>query len=66
MKPTEEQHNIKSYYKIIGSFYPVLRLLFPNHVSTLREVALAMINSVLKGYSKQILEIKDIKSLAKS
>jgi len=66
MKPTEEQHNIKSYYKIIGSFYPVLKVLFPNQVSTLREVALAMLNSVLKGYPKQILEVKDIKSLAKA
>jgi uncharacterized protein YbjT (DUF2867 family) len=66
MKPTEEQHNIKSYYKIIGSFYPVLKVLFPNQVSTLSEVALAMINSVLKGYPKQILEVKDIKSLAKA
>ena len=66
MKPTEEQHNIKSYYKVIGSLYPVLKVLFPNQVSTMSEVGLAMINSVLKGYSKQILEIKDIKSLAKA
>jgi hypothetical protein len=32
----------------------------------MREVGLAMINSVLKGYPKQVLEIKDIKSLAKA
>jgi uncharacterized protein YbjT (DUF2867 family) len=65
MKPTPGQKNIKSYYKIIGGLYPLLLMLFPNHVSTLREVGLAMINSVIKGYDKQILEIKDIKLLAK-
>jgi hypothetical protein len=30
------------------------------------EVGLAMINSVLKGYPKQILEVKDINALAKA
>ncbi len=64
MQPTPGQQNIKAYYKAIGWFYPALRVLLPNHVSTMREVGLAMINSVLKGYPKQVLEIKDIKSLA--
>ena len=66
MKPTPGQINIKSYYKVIGGLYPLLRALFPNQVSTMKEVGLAMINSVLKGYPKQILEIKDIKALAKA
>jgi uncharacterized protein YbjT (DUF2867 family) len=66
MKPTAGQKNIKSYYKAIGWLYPGLVILFPNQVSTLREVGLAMINSVLKGYPKQVLEIKDIKALARA
>ena len=66
MKPTPGQKNVKSYYKIISWLYPVLRAVFPNQVSTMGEVGQAMINSVLKGYSKQILEIKDIKVLAKA
>ncbi|HEY4789351.1 MAG TPA: NAD-dependent epimerase/dehydratase family protein [Bacteroidales bacterium] len=65
MKPTPGQKNIKAYYKIIGGLYPVWRVLFPGQISTMREVGLAMINSVRKGYSKQILEIRDIKALAK-
>jgi hypothetical protein len=32
----------------------------------MREVGLAMINSVLKGYPKQVLEIRDINSLARA
>lgn len=66
MKPTPGQLNIKWYYKALGSLYPILRLLFPNHVSTMRDVGLAMINSVLKGYPKQILEIRDINSLGRA
>ncbi len=66
MKPTPGQKNIKGYYKVLGSLYPLFKVIFPNLVSTMSEVGQAMINSVLKGYSKKILEIKDIKSLAKS
>jgi len=65
MKATLGQENIKSYYKYIGALYPLLRILFPNQVSTLREVGLAMINSILKGSSTQILEVKDINALGK-
>jgi uncharacterized protein YbjT (DUF2867 family) len=66
MRPIPGQRNIKSYYKLIGWMYPLLRVLLPNQVSTMRDVGLAMINSVLKGYPKQVLEIKDINSLARA
>jgi uncharacterized protein YbjT (DUF2867 family) len=66
MRPTPGQHNIKSYYKVIGWMYPLLRVLLPNQVSTLSDVGLAMINIVLKGYPKQVLEIRDINSLARA
>ncbi|MDN3547450.1 NAD-dependent epimerase/dehydratase family protein [Mucilaginibacter aquaedulcis] len=64
MKPTAGQKNVKSFYKIMGSLYPLFLFLFPNNVSTMREVGLAMINSVLKGYPNQLLEVKDVKKLA--
>jgi uncharacterized protein YbjT (DUF2867 family) len=60
MKPTALQTNVKSYYKAIGWLYPLLRMAFPNHVSTLRDVGRAMIHCVIQGYPKQILEVKDI------
>ena len=66
MKPSEGQKNVKGYYKVISSLSPVLKLLFPGQIITIREVGQAMINSVLKGYSKQVLEIKDIKALAEA
>jgi uncharacterized protein YbjT (DUF2867 family) len=64
MKPTPGQRNIKSYYTWIGWLYPILRMLLPNQVSTMRQVGLAMINSLLTGYTKQILEVKDINAVA--
>jgi uncharacterized protein YbjT (DUF2867 family) len=64
MEPTPGQKNIKWHYKMIGWLYPVLHLLFPNQVSTMRDVGLAMIHSVLKGYPKQVLEVSDINALA--
>jgi hypothetical protein len=37
----------------------------PKFVSTLKELGLAMINSVLYGYEKPVLEVKDIVELSK-
>ena len=45
--------------------YPFLRFAFSGTVSTLAELGLAMIHSVTRGYDKQILEVKDIVTLAK-
>lgn len=66
MKPTRGQKNVKGYYKIISALFPVFRLLFPNNTCTVAKVGQAMINSVFKGYPKQILEVKDIKLLAEN
>jgi uncharacterized protein YbjT (DUF2867 family) len=66
MKPTAGQKSIKNIYKFIGLLYPFFRVFFPKQLLTLHEVGLAMINTVTKGYPKQILEIKDIRELAKA
>ena len=65
MLPAKGARNVPGYYKVFRYLYPVLRRLFPNHVSTLKEVALAMINTAIYGYEKQILEVKDLVQLAK-
>lgn len=62
MKPYKEQKNVKTIFKIVGLIYPKL---FPNSSLTLGEVGRAMIKSVIDGYDKQVLEVKDIKELAK-
>jgi len=43
----------------------LLRSRFPNFVCTLKEVGIAIINTVRKGYSKSVLEVADIVALAK-
>ena len=65
MKATTGQQNIKSYYHLIGWMYPLLRILMPGNILTLQEVGQAMVNSVTEGFDRQILEIKDIRELAK-
>ena len=64
MKPFKEQKNLKGYNKLIWILYPIFRLFLPS--CTLREVGLAMINAVVKGYGKPVLEVADIKELAKA
>jgi uncharacterized protein YbjT (DUF2867 family) len=66
MKATPGQKNIKSYYRYFAWLYPIGRALYPAGFCTLREVGLAMIQAASKGYSTQILEVKDIVTLAKS
>jgi len=61
---TEGQRNVPSYYKYFALLIPVLYRVLPTHGCTMREVGLAMISSVLVGYPKQVLEVKDIKALA--
>lgn len=65
MRPLPGQQHVQSFYKLMGRTYPVLNALFPRNVSTLEEVGLAMINSVLHGYPKSVLEVPDIRELAR-
>lgn len=60
MKATPGQKNIKSYYTWIAWLYPIGRVLYPSGFCTLQEVARAMVNAAIKGYPKQILEVRDI------
>lgn len=64
LHPTKGLKNILPYYKYITWLYPVVRKVFPQFASTLAELGLAMINTVLVGYDKPILEVKDIVKLA--
>ncbi|HEX6429890.1 MAG TPA: NAD-dependent epimerase/dehydratase family protein [Niastella sp.] len=66
MKPTKGLKNTLKGYMFFAWLYPVLRPLFPNFVSTLQELGLAMINVTIRGYDKPVLEVKDIVKLAQS
>ena len=62
MKPFKGQQNVKGIYRPIIWIFASL---FPKKTLTLKQVGQAMINAVVKGYPKPILEISDIKELAK-
>jgi hypothetical protein len=63
MKPVQGQRNVKTIFKVVDYIYPVLKILFPNSGCKLEDVAIAMIMAVKVGYSKHILENKDIDHL---
>lgn len=65
MKPTAGQKYLSGYNKMYPVLYPVLRLFMPSKACSMQKIGQAMINSVLKGYPKHILEVKDIELLAK-
>lgn len=65
MQPTKGLRNTHGYYKLLSPLYPLARAVFPNYVSTLKELGMAMINSIIQGYEKQVLEVKDIVALSK-
>ncbi|WP_420149503.1 NAD-dependent epimerase/dehydratase family protein [Spirosoma sp.] len=65
MKAVPGQKNVKSYYTLLAWLYPIGRAIYPAGFCTLQEVGQAMINTVTKGYEKQILEVKDIVTLAR-
>jgi uncharacterized protein YbjT (DUF2867 family) len=66
LQPTKGLKNTLPFYKYLSWLIPVVRLILPNSFSTLRELGLAMINVTSRGYSKNVLEVKDITSLAKA
>ena len=66
MKATADQRNLLKWYPAIAWLYPVARRLAPQFVSTMQEVAQAMINASDFGYSKSVLEVRDIVALAQA
>ena len=64
MHPTPGQPNVPKAYRYLSWLYPITRKLTPAYVSTMRELAQAMIAAVSSGYPKSILEVPDIVALA--
>jgi uncharacterized protein YbjT (DUF2867 family) len=54
----------QALYNVVGVFLPLLRRLFPRHVTTTVNVGRAMIQVAANGYSKHILLTDDINQLA--
>jgi uncharacterized protein YbjT (DUF2867 family) len=63
IQPTKGLKNTLSFYKYLGLLIPFIRLFSP--VVRLKEIGIAMIHIVIRGYKKQVLEVKDIIALSK-
>ena len=63
LKPSQTYYKT---YKYLGWLFSLMKVIAPNYVITLKDLAAAMINSSLIGYSRNNLEVKDIKILAKA
>ncbi|MGF7078980.1 NAD-dependent epimerase/dehydratase family protein [Mucilaginibacter sp. UYCu711] len=66
MKPVDGQQSLNGVYRWFMWLYPVVNFLAPKATLTLHEVGQAMINCVIKGYPKPVLEIEDIRAAAKA
>lgn len=66
IKPIKGLKNTYKIYKILNFAFPLFRLLFPKYVCTLEDLGNAMIQTVMTGYPKKIIECKDILRLGKT
>ncbi len=66
IRPIPGLRNTLLFTKLLAPFYPFMRLFFPVYVCTLEDLGRSMIHAATHGYSKNILECKDITLLARS
>lgn len=64
--PLRPNQTFYKTFKFVGWLFPIMKVITPNYIVTLKDLATAMINASLTGYAKSILEVKDIKLLAKT
>ncbi|MCF0069979.1 epimerase [Dyadobacter sp. CY261] len=63
LRATPGQTNLLKLYKYFGWLYPVVKAVYPNGASTLKQLGQAMINVTRFGYDKNIVEVKYINLL---
>lgn len=59
--PSRGAKNVLPAYKYFSWLVPILKVITPKAIGSLKEVGLAMINVVKYGYRKNILEVVDIR-----
>ncbi len=65
IQPTRGLKNTHWFYHAFTPLFPFSKALFPGYFLTLKEIGLAMINSVGRGPEKRVLEVRDIAMLAR-
>ena len=60
IQPTKGLKNTLKLYTYMGWLLPVIKFFSANSIVSLKQIGMAMINVVTKGYAKKVLEVKDI------
>jgi uncharacterized protein YbjT (DUF2867 family) len=66
IEPGKDMKNTIKMYNYFMWLLPLVKRISKNGVLSLGEIGQAMINAATKGYKKQLLEVKDIKELARA
>ena len=60
IQPTKGLKNTLKLYTYLGWLLPVIKFFSSKSIVSLKQIGMAMINVVIKGYDKKVLEVKDI------
>ena len=63
--PNNNQKRILKYYKYITWLIPLIKIVSPNIISSIEQIAKSMIYVSQNGYKQNIIFVKDIKSISK-
>ena len=62
--PNPQQKRVLKYYNYISWLLPIIKILFPNVITTMKQVAEAMIYVSKNGYQNNVIYVKDIKAMS--
>jgi uncharacterized protein YbjT (DUF2867 family) len=62
--PNPQQKRVLKYYNYISWLTPAIKLVFPNIITTMKQVAEAMIYVSQNGYKNNVIYVKDIIAMA--
>jgi hypothetical protein len=61
--PNPQQKRVLKYYKHISWIIPLIKRVFPGIITSMKEVAKAMIYVSRNGYKDNVVYVKDIKAM---
>jgi len=62
--PNPQQKRVLKYYRYISWLTPIIKLVFPNIITTMKQVAEAMIYVSKNGYKNNVIYVRDIKAVS--
>ena len=63
--PSSGQKRVLKYYKYVSWLIPIIKIVLPNTITTVKQVALSMIYASQNGYEKNVIQVRDIKIMAR-